>query len=262
MTAEWCVWSGRRAQGPMDTRCPGCHQEVGLVGGVMGPEFANHHLPEETMSAPTTKHAPKPDANSVREKHGHLIGWRVRGAHPAIFRSGEWAEVVAVGLFQRTENVVVPCYVVQFPDDVLDHWLILHDPTGVYEWREPDADENLVDEEYPATRAGRYRRELDHWGIDVELAPYGMCEPQDIKPSGVAGAHHRWMLVERNLKSQPAYYVTLHATPDDAAAYHDGQEYADDWVIERLTDLDADDVHLWPTETRRTEWCDTDPEPF
>jgi hypothetical protein len=51
----------------------------------------------------------------------------------------------------------------------------------------------------------------------------------------------RWALVERSKYGQT--WVTLHATPQDAADYHDGQEYVEDWGDYELFDLDTGDSY-------------------
>jgi hypothetical protein len=53
----------------------------------------------------------------------------IRGTHPDHFRSGEWAEIVGVGLFERTHRI---CYVVVFPDGETDEWPVI-DFTAGYE---------------------------------------------------------------------------------------------------------------------------------
>ena len=52
------------------------------------------------------------------------------------------------------------------------------------------------------------------------------------------GEPKRYALVEMNVAgSTPPYWVTTHDTPSDAAAYSINQEYASDWDIVSLTDL-------------------------
>lgn len=54
----------------------------------------------------------------------------IRGAHPASFRSGEWARII--GLEWRNGRL---CYVVLFVDDVEDSWPV-YDASNPYEFRE------------------------------------------------------------------------------------------------------------------------------
>lgn len=49
---------------------------------------------------------------------------------------------------------------------------------------------------------------------------------------------HRYLLVEQT-HYDGGHYLTTHAAPEDAADYHDGQEYPDDWTIIELVDLDT-----------------------
>lgn len=51
----------------------------------------------------------------------------------------------------------------------------------------------------------------------------------------------RYVLIERNLLGTPVYYLTTHATPEGAGAYHWGQEYYADFEIRLLVDLDTGD---------------------
>jgi hypothetical protein len=51
----------------------------------------------------------------------------------------------------------------------------------------------------------------------------------------------RYMLVEKNRRSTPPYYLTTHRTPEAAGAYHWGQEYCADYDIEVLVDLQTGD---------------------
>lgn len=50
----------------------------------------------------------------------------------------------------------------------------------------------------------------------------------------------RYLLIERNVGGdKPAHWFSIHYSPEDAAEYHDGQEYAEDWEIEVLVDLET-----------------------
>lgn len=50
----------------------------------------------------------------------------------------------------------------------------------------------------------------------------------------------RWLLVEENVKgSTPPYWLTTHAGPAEAGQYHFTQEYASDWAIVEIIDLDT-----------------------
>jgi hypothetical protein len=59
--------------------------------------------------------------------------------------------------------------------------------------------------------------------------------PDDV---GEGEPEHRFLLVERT-HYDGLHYLTTHETPEDAADYHDGQEYPDDWSIVELIDLDT-----------------------
>lgn len=48
----------------------------------------------------------------------------------------------------------------------------------------------------------------------------------------------QFLLIERSPQYGKIWY-TLHASPEDAAGYHDGQEYPEDWGTLELVDLDA-----------------------
>lgn len=51
-------------------------------------------------------------------------------------------------------------------------------------------------------------------------------------------APKRYALVEANAGgSEPPYWITTHDTPSDAASYSIHQDYASDWDIVSLTDL-------------------------
>lgn len=55
-------------------------------------------------------------------------------------------------------------------------------------------------------------------------------------------APKRYALIEVNVAgSTPPYWITTHDTPSDAAAYSIYQEYASDWGIVSLIDLQTGD---------------------
>lgn len=49
----------------------------------------------------------------------------------------------------------------------------------------------------------------------------------------------RFVLVEASISGNPERYITTHESPEDAAAYHDGQDHPEEWAIEVLVDLDT-----------------------
>jgi hypothetical protein len=53
----------------------------------------------------------------------------IRSTHPAAFRSGQWAKVVAIVPSSERE-----CYLVEFPDGATDFWAV-NDPDAGYEFR-------------------------------------------------------------------------------------------------------------------------------
>ena len=59
-----------------------------------------------------------------------MSGQRIRGTHPYIFRSGEWASLVGVMNDPETGR---PCYAVVFDDDAADWWPV-DDPAAGYEF--------------------------------------------------------------------------------------------------------------------------------
>lgn len=59
----------------------------------------------------------------------------------------------------------------------------------------------------------------------------------------------RFVLVEVS-KYDGSLYLTSHATPEDAAAYHDGQEEPSDWPVHELVDLDTGERHQADTVAR------------
>lgn len=80
------------------------------------------------------------------------------------------------------------------------------------------------------------------WPVEVrqralkELAySYGI-EESDIETDDPA----RYALVEQNVGgSSPPYFVTMHSSPAEAGKYHVEQEYASDWEVDALVDLDT-----------------------
>ncbi|MFP5319487.1 MAG: hypothetical protein ACLGI2_14495 [Acidimicrobiia bacterium] len=64
----------------------------------------------------------------------------------------------------------------------------------------------------------------------------------------LAGAG-RFLLVEVAHRHDGLHWMSAHDSPDDAAAYHDSQEYAEDWLIVTLVDLDTGDTFEAETHT-------------
>jgi len=52
-----------------------------------------------------------------------------------------------------------------------------------------------------------------------------------------------FLMVEKNRKSEPPYWLTMHRTADDAVDAHVNQEYAEDWELETLVDLRTGDTY-------------------
>ncbi|QRY62729.1 hypothetical protein JVX90_00180 [Gordonia sp. PDNC005] len=69
--------------------------------------------------------APLPAATKYAEPREPGVGDQVRGMHPAVFRSGEWATITGVGRGS---------WRVQFPDGRTDEWAI-DDPAAEYQFR-------------------------------------------------------------------------------------------------------------------------------
>lgn len=60
----------------------------------------------------------------------------------------------------------------------------------------------------------------------------------------------RFLLIERNVShGDPPYWQSTHPSPEAASAYHHNQEYAVDWAIEALVDLDTGRHYLATTST-------------
>lgn len=60
----------------------------------------------------------------------------------------------------------------------------------------------------------------------------------------------RYLLCERSSRFGRAWF-TLHESPEDAAEYHDGQEYPEDWGELELVDLD-EPMREFYSETQTT----------
>lgn len=58
----------------------------------------------------------------------------------------------------------------------------------------------------------------------------------------------RWLLIERSVYDGELY-LTSHNSPDEAADYHDFQEYVDDWIVDALVDLDTGTTRMASTQT-------------
>lgn len=63
----------------------------------------------------------------------------IRGTHPYIFRSGQWAELIGIEPYVPDDgsNKERNCYRVKFPDGFEDWWPIT-DPIAGYEFREAE----------------------------------------------------------------------------------------------------------------------------
>jgi hypothetical protein len=81
----------------------------------------------------------------------------------------------------------------------------------------------LVADEYPD-------RPVGVWGdLDYPSNTDHVADPRD------ADADETFVLVERSHYGQT--WITLWDSADAAAQYHEGQEYAEDWRLDRLVDL-------------------------
>jgi hypothetical protein len=57
-------------------------------------------------------------------------------------------------------------------------------------------------------------------------------------PVAELAAAGRFLLVEQS-RYDARHFLSSHASPEQAAAYRDGQEYPEDWEIVTLVDLDT-----------------------
>lgn len=62
-----------------------------------------------------------------------VAGQRIRGTHPYVFRSGEWAELVGTMDDPETDR---RSYAVKFDDGAVDWWPVSDEAAG-YEFAEP-----------------------------------------------------------------------------------------------------------------------------
>ncbi len=67
--------------------------------------------------------------NNVSDQPQGQIGQQIRGTHPYVFRSGDWATIRAVVPGDGRE-----CYLVEFPDGVTDFWPV-DDHAAGYEFK-------------------------------------------------------------------------------------------------------------------------------
>jgi hypothetical protein len=82
-------------------------------------------------------------------------------------------------------------------------------------------------EEVPA---GRFDELLDEYGAD----PHDRADVADWQLDREA----KYLLVERNLRAG-GHWLSSHDSPATAADYHDRQEYAEEWEIVCLVDLES-----------------------
>ena len=62
----------------------------------------------------------------------------------------------------------------------------------------------------------------------------------------------RFLLVEKGIYGDE--WVTLHSSPAEAAEYHLHQEYAEEWEVARLVDLDGGGPELRARVVQQIEW--------
>jgi hypothetical protein len=62
----------------------------------------------------------------------------------------------------------------------------------------------------------------------------------------------RYLLVEVAHRHDGRHWMSGHDSPEAAARYHDGQEYADDWKIVTVVDLDTGEAFADEPCTRFT----------
>lgn len=65
----------------------------------------------------------------------------------------------------------------------------------------------------------------------------------DIRELAAVDAAGPFILVQRNLKSSPTYWISSHSTLSDVAEYVVGEEYAEDWATETVVDISTGDVY-------------------
>lgn len=97
-------------------------------------------------------------------------------------------------------------------------------------------------------RAARVR-ELAKTSASLEFSPWSMTDTLD----ETTGAPRRWALME---SSRAHDWLTTHDSPTAAVRYNAWQEYADDWSIVALVDLDAteDAWQAGAAELPETDW--------
>jgi hypothetical protein len=86
----------------------------------------------------------------------------------------------------------------------------------------------------------RMTRESRIDAVLVAVAPYGSAEYTN--SDGARLNPDRYLLVEKNVGSaadEQSHYFTTHPSLDEAWAYHDGQEYREDWEVTLAVDLDT-----------------------
>lgn len=87
---------------------------------------------------------------------------------------------------------------------------------------------------YPAHPALRMRRACTILANEYDL-PFNAGEDC----GSIFDGTERYMLVESNRRgSSPPNWVTYHDSPDAAADYNVNQEYAEDWEVDAIFDLD------------------------
>jgi hypothetical protein len=89
------------------------------------------------------------------------------------------------------------------------------------------------------------RNAVDDYDLEVHddgavVAPNASLGTTD--DAGTVSTNDRWLLIERNVGgSTPPHWVTSHESQNAAGHYHTHQEYARDWEIVELIDLDTGD---------------------
>lgn len=62
----------------------------------------------------------------------------IRGTHPYVFRSGKWATLINIVIYNNRE-----CYHVIFPDDREDYWVVADTMAG-YEFKDDAIEDDMA----------------------------------------------------------------------------------------------------------------------